>query len=107
VQGQIKANEEMMLKRDLIRRIVDQNPLLLYRRDAEKVVNAILDEIIAALARGDRVEIRGFGVFSVKSRPARSGRNPRTQAAVAVEKKNHPVFRSGREIRKRLNPSVM
>jgi integration host factor subunit beta len=96
-----------MLKRDLIRRIVDQNPLLLYRRDAEKVVNAILDEIIAALARGDRVEIAASG--SSPSRAARpgAGRNPRTQAAVAVEKSNHPVFRSGREIRKRLNPSTM
>jgi integration host factor subunit beta len=64
-----------MIKSELIQRIADLNPHL-YQRDVEKIVNAILDEIVAALARGDRVELRGFGAFSVKHRPARAGRNP-------------------------------
>ena len=93
-----------MLKSDLAKRIANKN---LYRRDAENVVNAMIEAISAALARGNRVEIQGFGVFSVRHRRSRIGRNPRTQAAVAVEKKGYPVFRSGREIRKRLNPSTM
>jgi integration host factor subunit beta len=92
----------LMLKSDLVRRIRDQKHL--YERDAENIVNAILGEIIQALARGDRVEIRGFGMFSVRSRPARTARNPRSGAAVAVEKKAWPYFKAGREIRLRLNP---
>jgi integration host factor subunit beta len=92
-----------MIKSGLVRRIVDQNPHL-YERDVENIVNAILGEIIAALARGDRVEIRGFGTFSVRSRPARTGQNPRTRAAVTVEKKVHPSFRCGKQMRARLNP---
>ena len=67
-------------------------------------VNAILGEIIAALARGDRVELRGFGAFSVKERPARTGRNPRTGAHVAVDEKHVPFFKTGKEMRERLNP---
>ena len=66
-----------MIKSELVQRIAEHNPHL-YQRDVENIVNAILDEIVAALARGDRVELRGFGAFSVKHRPARSGRNPRT-----------------------------
>jgi integration host factor subunit beta len=92
-----------MLKSDLVRRIRDQN-LRLYERDVENIVNAILGEIIAALARGDRVEIRGFGTFTIRSRPARTGRNPRSGREVAVEKKAHPYFRTGKEMRARLNP---
>jgi integration host factor subunit beta len=92
-----------MLKSDLVRRIRDQN-LRLYERDVEKIVNAILGEIIAALARGDRVEIRDFGTFSIRSRPARIGRNPQTGREVAIEKKLWPYFRTGKEMRARLNP---
>jgi integration host factor subunit beta len=66
-----------MIKSELVQRIAEHNPHL-YQRDVENIVNAILDEIVAALARGDRVELRGFGAFSVKHRPARAGRNPRT-----------------------------
>ena len=66
-----------MIKSELVQRIAEHNPHL-YQRDVENIVNAILEEIVAALARGDRVELRGFGAFSVKSRPARTGRNPRT-----------------------------
>jgi integration host factor subunit beta len=93
-----------MLKSELVRRILDQKPRL-RERDVEKIVNAMLEAIIAALERGDRVEIRGFGAFSVRSRPARSARNPRSGAAVAVEKKSHPYFKSGKEIRERLKRS--
>ncbi len=70
-----------MIKSELVQRISAQNPHL-YQRDVENIVNAILGEIIAAMARGDRVELRGFGAFSVKQRPARTGRNPRTGAHV-------------------------
>ena len=85
-----------MIKSELIRRISSQNPHL-YDRDLEKVVNAILDEMIEALRRGDRVELRGFGAFSVRLREARQGRNPRTGAAVAIGKKAVPSFKTGKD----------
>ena len=91
-----------MIKSELVQRIAAQNPHL-YRRDVENIVNAILGEVIAALSRGDRVELRGFGAFSVKHRPARTGRNPRTGAHVAVEQKSVPFFKTGKEMRERLN----
>jgi integration host factor subunit beta len=75
----------------------------LYQRDAERAVSAILDKVISALARGDRVELRGFGIFEVKRRKARTGRNPRTGGIVAVEDKNVLIFRSGKDMRQRLN----
>jgi integration host factor subunit beta len=91
-----------MLKSQLVDRIAEQN-LHLYRRDLDNVVDAILDEIAAALARGARVEIRGFGAFSVKRRRARDSRNPRTGAHVAVDQKSVPFFKTGKEMHKRLN----
>ena len=91
-----------MIKSELVQHIAAQNPHL-YQRDVENIVNAILGEIIAAMARGDRVELRGFGAFSVKNRPARTGRNPRTGAHVAVDKKCVPFFKTGKEMRERLN----
>jgi integration host factor subunit beta len=91
-----------MIKSELVQRIAAQN-LHLYQRDVENIVDAILDEIVAAMARGDRVEIRGFGAFSVKSRPARTSRNPRTGAQVSVDEKSVPVFKTGKEMRERLN----
>jgi integration host factor subunit beta len=91
-----------MIKSELIRRISWQNPHL-YERDIEKVVNAIFDEMVEALRRGDRVELRGFGAFSVKLRGPRQGRNPRTGAVVAVAKKAMPFFKTGKEMRARLN----
>jgi integration host factor subunit beta len=91
-----------MIKSELVQRIASQNPHL-YQRDVENIVNAILGEIVAAMARGDRVELRGFGAFSVKNRPARMGRNPRTGAHVSVEKKSVPFFKTGKEMRERLN----
>ena len=91
-----------MIKSELIDRISAQNPRL-YRQDAEKIVNTIFSEIAAAMARGDRVELRGFGVFFVKLRESRTGRNPRTGALVPVESKAVPFFRSGKEMRALLN----
>ena len=91
-----------MIKSELVQRIANRNPHL-YRRDMEKIVNAIVDEITAALSRGDRVELRGFGAFSVKHRDARVGRNPRTGAHVPVSEKTVPFFKTGKEMRERLN----
>ncbi len=91
-----------MIKSELIQRIASRNEHL-YQRDVETIVGTILDEITAALARGDRVELRGFGVFSVKKRDARTGRNPRTGEQVAVQEKSVPFFKTGKEMRERLN----
>ena len=91
-----------MLKSELVLHIASAN-LHLYQRDVENIVNAILGEITNAMAKGDRVELRGFGAFSVKHRPARTGRNPRTGAHVAVEQKSAPFFKTGKEMRERLN----
>jgi integration host factor subunit beta len=93
-----------MIKSELVQRIAGQNPHL-YPRDIEKIVNAILGEIVAALARGDRVELRGFGAFSVRKRSARTGRNPRTGVDVSVGEKAVPFFKTGKEMRERLNRS--
>jgi integration host factor subunit beta len=94
-----------MTKSELVQRLAEANPHL-YQRDVEVIVTAIFDEIAAALARGDRVELRGFGAFSVKNRPARTGRNPRTGAHVSVDKKSVPFFKTGKEMRERLNRSA-
>jgi len=91
-----------MIKSELVAKISQANPHL-YQRDVERIVNTVFGEISHALARGDRVELRGFGAFSVKSRPARMGRNPRTGAAVAVSEKTVPFFKTGKEMRDRLN----
>src|SRR3954470_3100347 len=91
-----------MIKSELIAKLSAQNPHL-YRRDAEAIVDAILDTITAALARGDRVELRGFGVFTVKKRAARSSRNPRSGKAVAVPEKASLVFRPSKDMYLRLN----
>lgn len=91
-----------MIKSELIQKLADENPHL-FQRDLENIVNAILDEIGDAMARGDRVELRGFGAFSIKNRPARTGRNPRTGEQVSVEEKYVPQFKAGKEIRERLN----
>ena len=91
-----------MIKSELVLKIAEQNPHL-YQRDVENLVNAILDTITGALARGDRVELRGFGAFSVKARPARLGRNPRTGAHVSVDEKVVPFFKTGKDMRVRLN----
>jgi integration host factor subunit beta len=91
-----------MIKSELVQKIAEQN-LHLYQRDVETIVNAILNEITSAMARGDRVELRGFGAFSIKQRPARTGRNPRTGEHVKVDGKVVPFFKTGKEMRQRLN----
>lgn len=91
-----------MIKSELVQKIAESNPHL-YQRDVERIVSTIFEEITRALARGDRVELRGFGAFSVKSRTARTGRNPRTGSAVSVEAKRVPYFKTGKELRERLN----
>ena len=91
-----------MLRSELIAKLTAENPDL-RADDLERVVSVILDEITEALARGDRVELRGFGAFSVRQRKARMGRNPRTGEAVKVEAKSVPFFRPGKELRARVN----
>jgi len=91
-----------LIKSELVQKIADNNPHL-FQRDVENIVNAILNEITGALANGNRVELRGFGAFSVKNRPARIGRNPRTGEKVNVEEKWVPFFKTGKELRERLN----
>ena len=91
-----------MIKSELVLKIAEANPHL-YQRDVENIVNAILDEISGALARGDRGVRRGFCAFSVKARPARLGRNPRTGAHVEVNEKVVPFFKTGKDMRVRLN----
>lgn len=91
-----------MTKSELILRLAEKNPHL-YHRDVERIVSAIFSEIAEALARGDRVELRGFGAFSVKKRDARVGRNPRTGESVHVAEKHVPFFKTGKLLRERLN----
>lgn len=91
-----------MIKSELVQIIANRNPHL-YQRDVENIVNAVFDEIADSLAHGNRVELRGFGAFSVKNRPAREGRNPRTGEKVSVAEKWVPFFKTGKELRLRLN----
>ncbi|MEX3314718.1 integration host factor subunit beta [Sulfitobacter sp. PS-8MA] len=91
-----------MIRSELIQKIADDNPHL-YQRDVERIVNTVFDEITGAMSRGDRVELRGFGAFSVKKRDARVGRNPRTGETVNVEEKHVPFFKTGKLLRDRLN----
>ena len=91
-----------MIKSELIQILAEENPHL-FATDVERMVNVVFDEITDALAEGDRVELRGFGAFSVRHREARTGRNPRTGEAVEVEEKWAPFFKAGKEIRERIN----
>ncbi len=91
-----------MTKSELIARLAARNPHL-YQRDVERIVATVFDEISKALATGDRVELRGFGAFSVKKRDPRTGRNPRTGEQVAVASKRVPYFKTGKDLRDRLN----
>ena len=91
-----------MTKSDLIKRLAEANPHL-YLRDVERIVGTVFEQISAALERGDRVELRGFGAFSIRSRGSRTGRNPRTGDEVHVPNKVVPYFKTGKELRERLN----
>ena len=93
-----------MIKSELILRIAEQNPHL-YERDVEAVVNLILGRISDALVAGDRVELRGLGVFSLRTRNAREGRNPKTGAAVPIAEKRTVAFKTGKAMQARLNGS--
>ena len=96
-----------MTRSELTQRLADMYPdHRLYHRDFERVVNKIFDEITEAWARGDRVEMRGFGVFSVRARVARVGRNPRTGETVHIAKKHLPFFKTGRVLHKRINQDM-
>lgn len=91
-----------MIRSELIQKIADENPHL-FQRDVDRIVSTIFDEITEAMANGNRVELRGFGAFSVKRRDPRVGRNPRTGEAVQVEEKHVPFFKTGKLLRDRLN----
>ncbi len=91
-----------MTKSELIQRLAERNPHL-YQRDVERIVSTVFEEIARALSRGDRVELRGFGAYSVKRREARIGRNPRTGETVHVADKYVPFFKTGKELRERIN----
>lgn len=99
---QPKWTSKLMIKSELVQKIADKNPHL-YHRDVERIVNRVFDEIISSMKDGSRVELRGFGAFSVKERQARTGRNPRTGEAVDVTEKRVPFFKTGKELRQRLN----
>jgi integration host factor subunit beta len=91
-----------MIRSELVTRVAEQNPHLTMR-DVEGIVTVVFDQIVSALRDGRRVELRGFGAFSVRDRDARTGRNPRTGSSVAVEAKRVPYFKPGKELRERLN----
>ncbi len=91
-----------MTRSQLILRLAELNPHL-YHRDVELIVTTVFEEISAAMAHGNRVELRGFGAFSVKRRAARIGRNPRTGEVVQVAAKYLPYFKTGKELRERIN----
>lgn len=93
---------DRVTKSELIAELASANPHL-RAADIEVIVGTVFDEITAALARGDRVELRGFGAFTVKRRNARTGRNPRTGASVEVDEKAVPFFKAGKELRDRVN----
>ena len=91
-----------MTKSELIAKLANENTHL-FQRDIESIVSTIFDEISTALANGDRVELRGFGAFSIKERGPRVGRNPRTGESVEVSQKYIPYFKTGKQLRERLN----
>lgn len=91
-----------MIRSELVEKIAEENPHL-YHRDVERIVATIFNEIIDAMANGNRVELRGFGAFSVKKRDARVGRNPRTGDSVTVSEKHVPFFKTGKLLRDKLN----
>ena len=91
-----------MTRSDLVQKLAEKNPHLM-QKDVERIVTTIFDEITVALSRGDRVELRGFGAFSIKRRESRQGRNPRTGETVSVAEKIVPFFKTGKQLRDRLN----
>ena len=91
-----------MNKSDLILKILASEPTL-FKKDATKIVNVFFETISNAIAKGERVELRGFGVFDVKKREARIARNPKNGDVVAVPAKKIPFFRMGKDMKDRIN----
>jgi integration host factor subunit beta len=91
-----------LTRSELIARLAGRNPRLA-ARDADEAVKLILDMLVGALAQGGRVEIRGFGSFSLNYRPARVGRNPKSGERVPVPAKHVPHFKAGKELRARVD----
>ena len=91
-----------MTKRDLIEKFAETANDVNFR-DAEIIVNTVLDTISQALARGEKIEIRGFGCFEIRERNPRKARNPKTGQGVAVQKKKVPFFKVGKELKQRVN----
>jgi integration host factor subunit beta len=102
----IPGRGQGMIKSELAHRLVGRHPHHLFVKDANRFVDALFEEIEAALVRGDRVELRGFGAFTVRTWPARSARNPRSGAVVSLPKKRYPVFKTGKQMLARLNPTL-
>ena len=96
------GNGKRMIRSELVQRLAEENPTLA-PRDIDRIVHTVFDAIGTRLAEGGRVELRGFGAFSTRARDARTGRNPRTGEAVAVDAKRVPYFKPGKEMRERLN----
>jgi len=91
-----------MIRSELVHIIALRNPHL-YHRDVERIVDIVLDGIAEALEQGSRVQLRGFGIFSVRHRPPRSGRNPKNGETVFVDDKWVPFFKAGKDMQDRLN----
>lgn len=91
-----------MTKSELIEKIAEKNPHLLLK-DVERIVNVVFEKITMSLARGERVEVRGFGAFSVRKRSPRIAKNPRTGEQVKVEERNIPHFKTGKQLHELLN----
>jgi integration host factor subunit beta len=91
-----------MTKSDLITSVADKVPGN-HKKDAEVIVNTIFDRMVEALAKGDRIEIRGFGSFHLRKRDARVGRDPKTGNRVEVPQKHVPFFKAGKELRLRVD----
>ena len=91
-----------MIRSELIQKIADENPHL-FQRDVERIINTIFEEITDALANGDRVELRGFGVFSTNIQKARISRNPKTGEKVNTPEKKTIHFKMSKEMFKKLN----
>ena len=95
-----------MTKSELIQQLAGENPHL-YLRDVERIVNTVFDEISDALSRGDRVEIRGFGAFTVREYKAYEGRNPKTGEKIMVPPKRLPFWKTGMELKQRVDSAFM
>jgi integration host factor subunit beta len=93
-----------MTKSELVEKIVEANKLLT-RKESEMVVNIVFDSMCDALQKGEKVEIRGFGSFTIREREAREARNPKSGEVVRIPAKKTPFFKTGKELRERVNNS--